>query len=241
MDALIVKTRQDGRVINKAVHLAIGVNTNGLKEVLGMWMTENEGAKFWLAVVTELRNRGVKDIFIACVDGLKGLPEAIEAIFPQTQVQLCILHLLRNSFNYVSYKDRKQVATDLKTIYNAASAEEAEMNLEIFEQTWNGRYPMIGKLWRANWTRVIPFFAFPPDIRKAIYTTNAIESLNRSLRKIIKNRALFPNDEAVFKLLYLALRNAANKWTMPIRDWSSAMNQFAIIYADRFPFSISGN
>lgn len=239
LDALQVKVRQDGRVINKAVYLAIAVNISGLKEVLGLWMAETEGAKFWLSIVTELRNRGVKDIFIACVDGLKGLPEAIESVFPKTQVQLCIVHLLRSSLNYVSYKDRKQIAADLKTVYSATTAEEAEMNLEIFEQSWNNRYPMIAKSWRANWVRVIPFFAFPQDIRKALYTTNAIESLNMSLRKIIKNRSLFPNDEAVLKLLYLALRNAAKKWTMPIRDWGLAMNQFSIIFGDRVPLCSS--
>jgi putative transposase len=237
LDALQIKVRHDGRVINKAVYLAIGVNSSGLKEVLGIWIAENEGAKFWLAIVTELRNRGLKDIFIACVDGLKGLPEAIEAIFPQTQIQLCIVHLLRSSLMYVSEKDRKQVIADLKTVYRAATADEAELNLEIFDTSWHDKYPTIGKIWRANWARIIPFFAFPADIRKVLYTTNAIESLNMSLRKIIKNRALFPNDEAVLKLLYLALRNAAKKWTMPIRDWRRAMNQFAIIYGDRVPLT----
>ena len=235
LDALQVKVRQDGRVINKAVHLAIGINISGLKEVLGMWMTENEGAKFWLGIVTELRNRGVRDIFVACVDGLKGLPEAIESIFPKTQVQLCIVHLLRASFKYVSEKDRKVVAAELKTIYNAATMEEAELNLEIFEATWQTNYPAIAKIWRANWARVIPFFAFPSEIRKILYTTNAIESLNMTLRKVIKNRALFPNDEAVMKLMYLALRNASKRWSMPLRDWRSAINQFSIIFGDRVP------
>ncbi|MEW6737763.1 MAG: IS256 family transposase [Acidobacteriota bacterium] len=235
MDALQITVRQDGRVINKAVYLAIAVNLSGIKEVLGMWMAETEGAKFWLSIVTELKNRGVKDIFIACVDGLKGLPEAIEAIFPKTEVQTCIVHLIRHCLNYVPEKDRKQVAADLKTIYTAATLEEAELNLEIFESTYNSKYPRIAKSWRANWARVIPFLAFPQEIRKLIYTTNAIESLSVSLRKIIKNRSLFPNDEAVMKLLYLALRNASKRWTMPIRDWRFAMNQFAIIYGDRVP------
>lgn len=235
LDALQVKVRQDGRVINKAVHLAIGINTSGLKEVLGMWMTENEGAKFWLSIVTELRNRGVRDIFIACVDGLKGLPEAIESIFPKTQVQLCIVHLLRASFKYVSEKDRKVVAAELKTIYNAATAEEAELNLEIFAANWQTKYPSVAKIWQSNWARVIPFFAFPAEIRKILYTTNAIESLNMTLRKVIKNRALFPNDEAVMKLLYLALRNASKRWSMPLRDWRAALNQFAIVFGDRVP------
>src|SRR5215470_640442 len=195
LDALVVKVKDQGRVSNKAVYLAIGVNMSGLKEVLGMWTSENEGAKFWLSIITELKNRGVKDIFIACVDGLKGFAEAIESVFPQTQVQICLVHLMRNSLAYVSYKDRKLVASDLKAVYQATTAEEAERRLADFEKTWSQRYPMIGKSWRANWVRIIPFFAFPDYIRKALYTTNAIESLNMTLRKIIKNRALFPNDD----------------------------------------------
>ena len=211
LDALTVKVKDQGRVSNKAVYLAVGVNMSGLKEVLGMWTSENEGAKFWLSIITELKNRGVKDIFIACVDGLKGFPEAIESVFPQTQVQICLVHLMRNSLAYVSYKDRKLVASDLKAVYQAATAEEAESRLQQFELSWSARYPMIAKSWRANWVRIIPFFAFPDYIRKALYTTNAIESLNMTLRKIIKNRALFPNDDAVFKLLYLALRNISKR------------------------------
>jgi len=235
LDAVRVKVRHDGRVINKAVYLAIGVTMNGVKEVLGMWTAETEGAKFWLQVVTELRNRGVKDIFIACVDGLKGFPEAIEAVFPQTQIQLCIVHMVRHSLNYVSWKQRKEVADDLKAIYQAPTLEMAETNLDAFAAKWDATHPTIAKSWRNNWERIIPLFSYPPDIRKAIYTTNAIESLNMSLRKVTKNRGSFPNDDAMFKLLYLALKNIAKKWTMPIKHWKSALNQFSIIFEGRMP------
>lgn len=235
LDALQVKVKDQGRISNKAIYLAIGVTLAGLKEVLGLWASENEGAKFWLSIITELKTRGIKDIFLACVDGLKGFPEAIETIYPKTQVQLCMVHLMRHSLCYVSYKDRKDVASDLKLVYRAVSSEEAEHHLSEFAQKWSARYPMIAKSWRANWARVIPMFGLPDEIRRAVYTTNAIESLNMSLRKIIKNRASFPNDDAVFKLLYLALKNIAKKWTMPIKNWSAAMNQFAIIYEGRVP------
>ena len=235
LDAVRVKVRHDGRVINKAVYLAIAVTFAGVKEVLGMWTAETEGAKFWLSVVTELKNRGVKDIFIACVDGLKGFPEAIEAVFPETQVQLCIVHMVRHSLNYVSWKQRKEVADDLKTIYQATTLQQAEASLEQFEAKWNATHPTIGKSWRRNWERIIPLFSYPPEIRKAIYTTNAIESLNMSLRKVTKNRGSFPSDEAMLKLLFLALKNIAKKWTMPIRDWKSALNQFTIIFENRMP------
>jgi putative transposase len=207
----------------------------GIKEVLGLWASENEGAKFWLSIITELKNRGVKDIFIACVDGLKGFPEAIETIYPKTQVQLCLVHLMRFSLAYVSFKDRKEVAADLKAIYRASTSEEAAQHLEVFAQKWNARYPSIAKSWQANWARVVPMFGFPDDIRRAVYTTNAIESINMSLRKVIKTRASFPNDEAAFKLLYLALRNIAKKWTMPIKNWSQAMQAFSIIFEGRVP------
>src|ERR671930_797852 len=240
LDALQVKVKDQGRVSNKAIYLAIGVNMQGLKEVLGMWASENEGAKFWLSVITELKARGVRDIFIACVDGLKGFPEAIEAVFPKTQVQLCLVHLMRFSLAYVSFKDRKGVASDLKPIYRAASAEEAGQQLDAFAEKWDARYPSISKSWRANWARVIPMFGLPDDIRRAVYTTNAIESLNMSLRKVIKTRASFPNDDAAFKLLYLALRNAAKKWTMPIKHGSGAMQAFAIIFEGRVP-TLDGN
>jgi putative transposase len=235
MDAIRVKVRDSGHVMNKAVYLAIGITMDGVKEVLGMWVAQNEGAKFWLQVVTELRNRGVQDIFIACVDGLKGFPEAIETVFPHTQVQLCLVHMVRNSLKYVSWKQRKEVAAGLKAIYQAPTAEQAEMELMAFEEKWDETHPSIGQSWRKNWERITPFFAYSPEIRKVIYTTNAIESLNMSLRKVTKNRGSFPNDEAMIKLLYLALNNIAKKWTLPIRDWKAALNRFSILFGDRMP------
>jgi putative transposase len=235
LDALQVKIRDGGHVRNKAVYLAIGINLDGMKEVLGMWIAQTEGAKFWLQIVTELNNRGVKDILIACVDGLKGFPEAIEAVFPKAQVQLCIVHQVRHSLNYVGWKQRKEIASDLKTIYRATTEQEAESQLDAFAGKWDAKYPMISQSWRRNWSRVIPFFAHPPDVRRVIYTTNAIESLNMTLRKVIKNRASFPNDEAALKLMYMALKNIANRWTMPVQNWKSALNQFAIIYEGRLP------
>jgi putative transposase len=237
LDALVVKVKENGRVINKSVYLVIGVNLQGLKEVLGIWIAETEGAKFWLSIITELKNRGVEDVFIACVDGLKGFPEAIESVYPRTQVQLCLVHLLRHSLSYVSYKERKEVAADLKLIYTAATLEEAETRLFEFVEKWETRYPVVARSWQSNWARIVPMFQFTPEIRRAVYTTNAIESLNSSLRKIIKNRALFPNDEAVQKILFLALRNIAKKWTMPIPNWSGAMNQFAILFEGRVPMN----
>lgn len=235
MDAIRVKVRDNGHVINKAVYLAIGIRLDGEKDVLGMWVSENEGAKFWLQVVTELNNRGVQDIFIACVDGLKGFPEAIETVFPRTQVQLCIVHMVRHSLNYVSSKNRKAVAGDLKLIYQSSTAEQAEMQLTAFSEKWDKSYPTISRSWRRNWDQIIPFLAYPPDIKKVIYTTNTIESLNMSLRKVTKNRGSFPTDEAMFKLLYLALNNIAKNWTRPIRDWKAAMARFAILFEDRLP------
>ena len=232
LDALYVKMRHEGRVENRAVYVVIGVNLEGRKDVLGLWTSANEGAKFWLSILTELRNRGVKDVFIACVDGLKGFPQAIESVFPAAQVQLCIVHMVRASLRYVSYKDRKEVAADLKEIYRAATAEQAKLELEKFIERWGGKYPAIGRLWRDQWERVIPFFAFPPEIRKVIYTTNAVESLNMSLRKIIKNRAAFPGEDSALKLLYLALRNASKKWDK-VQNWSGALNQFEILWGDR--------
>ena len=208
---------------------------SGLKDVLGIWLEQSEGAKFWLKVMTELKNRGIRDIFIACVDGLKGFPEAIEAAFPKTEVQLCIVHMIRGSLRFVSWKDRKTVAADLKDVYQAPSEELAQENLEAFARKWDGRYPTIYKSWQANWQRIIPFFAYPEEIRRIIYTTNAIESLNNTLKKTIKNRASFPNDEAAIKLLYLSLKNIQKKWTMPARNWGKAINQFAILYGDRMP------
>jgi putative transposase len=235
MDALRVKIRAEHQIENRAIHVAIGVNLEGTKEVLGLWVGDNEGAKFWLHVLTEIQNRGVKDIFIACVDGLKGFPEAIQAVYPRSEVQLCIVHLVRASLNYVSWKRRKEVAVDLRKIYRAATEAEAELRLGEFEFKWDSVYPMVSQIWRRNWEHVRPFFAHPEEIRKAIYTTNAIESLNMSLRKIIKTRGSFPNEEAALKLLYLALRNAAKKWTMPIANWKAALNRFSILWPDRMP------
>lgn len=233
LDCIHVKVRDAGTVRAKAVYLALGISMAGEKELLGIWIAQTEGAKFWLQVVTELKNRGVQDIFIACVDGLKGFPEAIETVFPKTDVQLCIVHLVRYSLNYVSWKLRKEVAADLRTIYSATTVEDAEQQLAEFEEKWGEAYPPIVQSWRRNWARIIPFFDYPPEIRKVIYTTNAIESVNMSLRKITKNRGSFPSDEALLKLFYLALNNISKKWTMPIRDWKSALNRFTIQFEDR--------
>ncbi len=235
MDCIHVKVRDAGAVRVKAVYLALGVNLQGQKELLGIWIEQTEGAKFWLQVVTELKNRGVKDIFIACVDGLKGFPEAIEAVFPKTLVQLCIVHMVRYSLNFVNWKERKAVAADLRALYHAATVDEAALRLSQFEEKWDAAYPAIGQCWRRNWARLIPFFDHPPEIRRVIYTTNAIESLNMGLRKVTKNRASFPNDEAVTKLFYLAIRNISKKWTMPIQDWKAALNRFTILFDDRMP------
>jgi putative transposase len=235
LDCIHVKVRDAGAVRAKAVYLALGINMSGEKELLGIWIAQTEGAKFWLQVVTELKNRGVQDIFIACVDGLKGFPEAIETVYPKTAVQLCIVHMVRHSLNYVSWKLRKEIAADLRTIYAAATVEEAEQSLKEFEEKWGAAYAPIVQSWRRNWSRIIPFFDYPPEIRKVIYTTNAIESVNMSLRKITKNRGSFPTDEALLKLFYLALNNISKKWTMPIRDWKAALNRFSIQFEDRMP------
>jgi len=232
LDALYVKMRHEGRVENRAVYVAIGVDLEGHKDVLGLWCSANEGAKFWLSVLTDLKNRGVKDMLIVCVDGLKGFPQAIEAVFPLAQVQLCIVHLVRASLNYVNWKERKQVAADLKPIYRAATAVEAEMNLDQFIATWGHKYKAIGKLWKENWERVIPFFEFPEEVRKVIYTTNAVEALHRGLRKIIKNRGSFPSEEAALKLLYLALQNISAKWET-VQHFKQALNQFEVLWGDR--------
>ena len=232
LDCIHVKVRE-GAIRVKAVYLAIGITMSGEKEVLGLWLAQTEGAKFWLQVVTELRNRGVQDIFIACVDGLKGFPDAIEAVFPKAVVQLCIVHMVRHSLNYVSWKRRKEVAADLRHVYQAATAEEAELRLGEFEARWDAEYLPIGQSWRRNWSRLIPFFDYPPEIRKVIYTTNAIESVNMGLRKLSKNRGSFPSDEALTKLFYLALRNISQKWTMPIRAWKAALTRFTIQFGDR--------
>jgi len=235
MDALQVKVRDGAHVVNKAVHLAIGVTLAGNKDVLGLWLGQTEGAKLWLQIVTELKTRGVKDIFIACVDGLKGFPEAIESVFPKAQVQLCIVHMVRHSLNFVGYKQRKEVATDLQKIYRAATRDEAELRLAEFAEKWDAKYPTISQAWHRNWERLTPCLAYPEEIRRVIYTTNAVESVNMSLRKIIKNRGSFPTDESALKLLYLALRNITTRWTMPVKDWRAALNRFAIIFEDRMP------
>jgi putative transposase len=234
MDALYVKMRDNGHVRNRAVYIAIGVNLEGSKEVLGLWSSDNEGAKFWLQVVTELRNRGVEDIFIACVDGLKGFPEAIELVYPRAQVQLCIVHMVRHSLNYVSWKQRREVAADLRAIYTAPTAEAAEVALNGFAGKWDASHPTISQVWRRNWERITPFFAYPAEIRKVIYTTNAVESLNMSLRKIIKTRGSFPNEEAALRLLWLALRNHSKKWSF-VQNWREALNRFQILWPERMP------
>lgn len=232
-DAIRMKIRDEGTVKNRAVYLAIGVDLEGHKDVLGIWIAKNEGAKFWLSVFTELKNRGLNDVLIACVDGLNGLPEAIESVFPEAEVQLCIVHMVRNSLKFVSYKDLKRIASDLKDVYRAATVSQAESALADFAEKWDSRYPMISKSWRDHWEHIIPFFAYPEDIRKAIYTTNAIESLNSSLRKVTRSRNSFPSDDAATKLLYMALKNIMKKWTMPIRNWSLAIHQFSIHFEGR--------
>jgi putative transposase len=234
-DALFVKSRHEGPVQTKAVYVALGITIEGEKELLGLWLSESEGAKFWLSVFTELQNRGIEDCFIACVDGLKGLPEAIEAVFPQTQVQLCIVHKVRNSLKYVPWKERKAVAADLRAIYAAATLPEAEHALERFAERWDTKYPTISPSWLGDWDRLTVLFDYPAEIRRVIYTTNAIESLNYTLRKRLKTRGGFPNDESIVKVLYLALHNVAKKWTRPIRDWKAALNQFVILFGERVP------
>jgi putative transposase len=234
LDALVVKMRTEGRVENRAVYVAIGITMEGQKEVLGLWTSANEGAKFWLQVLTELKNRGVEDVFIACVDGLKGFPQAIETVYPKTTVQLCIVHMVRASLNYVNWKERKQVAADLKSIYRAATVEEAERQLEMFAARWDQKYPTISAMWRRNWLGIIPFFQFPAEIRKIVYTTNAVESLNMSLRKAIKTRGAFPSEDAALKVMYLALKNLAAKWHT-IQGWKEALQRFALLWEARFP------
>ena len=231
LDALVVKIRHEGRVENRAIYVALGLNEEGQKEVLGLWSSANEGAKFWLAVLTELKNRGLRDVYIVCTDGLKGFPQAIETVFPKTEVQTCIVHLIRASLNYVSWKERKAVAADLKPIYRAATAEAAAQALEEFREKWP-KHQVVADVWQRSWERVIPFFQFPEEIRKIIYTTNAVESLNFSLRKVTKNRGSFPTEEAAFKLLYLALRNASKKWAT-VQFWKEALRQFEMIYPGR--------
>ncbi len=234
-DALVVKVRDNHRVINKAVYLALAVNLDGQKELLGIWISENEGAKFWLGVLTELKTRGVQDIFIACVDGLTGMPEAIQSAYPKTWVQLCIVHMVRNSLRYVSWKDRKNLVADLKTIYRSVTESQALTALDAFAAKWDKQYPAISKSWRTHWAQIVPMFAFPDEIRKVMYTTNAVESVNMTLRKASRNHRIFPTDDAVFKVMYLAAQNISKKWTMPLRDWRAAMTHFAIEFEGRLP------
>ncbi|WP_419832802.1 IS256 family transposase [Endozoicomonas atrinae] len=233
LDCIMVKVRQDKQVINKAVYLALGVSLEGKKDLLGLWISETEGAKFWLGVLTELQNRGVQDVLIACVDGLKGFPDAINTVFPQTQVQLCVVHMVRNSLKYVSYKDYKAVTTDLKQVYQAATEEEALLALERISDRWDDQYPRISKSWLDNWHNLNTLFNYPMDIRKAIYTTNAIESLNSVIRKALNKRKVFPTDDSARKVVYLAIEDASKKWTMPIRNWKVALNKFLILFEDR--------
>mgnify|MGYP000548381986 CR=1 FL=1 len=233
LDCIQVKVRHDKQVINKAVYAALGVKKSGHKELLGLWISENEGAKFWLSVLTEIKNRGVKDILIACVDGLSGFPDAIATAYPKTCVQLCIVHMIRNSLKYVSWKDRKPLAVSLKQVYTSATVEEAEGELAALNERWGEKYPTVYKSWKTHWPHLITFFDFPPDMRRVIYTTNAIESLNSVIRKAIKNRRIFPTDKSALKTIFLACEKAEKKWTMPIRDWPPALQHFALVFGDR--------
>jgi putative transposase len=237
LDAIVVSVRQGNQVVKMAIHIAIGINMEGKKEFLGLWIEKNEGAKFWMQVLSELKNRGLQDIFVACVDGLTGFPEAIRAIYPEAQIQLCLVHMVRNSLKYVSFKDRKELVQDLKAIYQAASLKQAEEALLAFRKKWDKKYPTIGRSWEAHWENLIPFFQFPPEIRKVIYTTNAIESLNSVIRKNTRNRKIFPNEDSALKMVYLAIQKASQKWTMPIKTWKPALNCFAILFKDRFPLN----
>ena len=233
LDCIVLKIRQDKRIIKKSIYLALGINLEGQKELLGLWVAETEGAKFWLSVLTELQNRGVEHIFIACVDGLKGFPDAINTAYPDAKIQLCIIHLVRNSLKYVSWKDYRALAADLKRIYQSTTEQDAQQELERFAEIWDGKYPQISKSWRNHWPNLITLFDYPDDIRKAIYTTNAIESLNSVIRKATKRRKIFPNDAAAVKVVYLAIQDASKKWTMPIRNWKGAMNRFMIEFEEQ--------
>ena len=235
LDALHLKMRLDGLVQTRAVYLALGVNLEGHKELLGLWIGEKEGSKFWLSILTELKNRGLQDILITCVDGLTGFPEAIASEFPKAEVQLCIVHMVRNSLRYVSWKERKIVAADLRTIYSAATAESAESALDAFAERWDARFPNISRSWRDRWAQVIPFFAYPPEIRKVIYTTNAIESIQSQLRRVTRQRGAFPTPDSAKKVLYLAIDRISKRWNRPIRDWVAALNHFSIVFEDRVP------
>lgn len=235
LDALRINSRQDGKNINKALYVALAINWEGRKEVLGLWLADTEGAKFWMGVLTDIKNRGTEDILIACMDGLTGFPDAVKAVFPDTHIQHCIVHMVRNSTKFVSYKDLKAVCKDLREVYSAINAESGHEALERFGEKWNGKYPMIQASWERNWNDLIEFFNYPNDIRRAIYTTNAIESLNFSLRKVTRNKSSFPDDDSIYKVMYLAIKNASSRWTMPIKDWGLAVNQFAILFDGRVP------
>ncbi len=232
-DCIVIKIRQDKKVINKSIYLALGINLEGHKELLGLWISENEGAKFWLSVLTELHNRGVKDFLICCVDGLSGFPDAINTVYPKAKIQLCIVHMVRNSLRFVPWKDYKAVTADLKRIYQAMTEEEARLELDEFANKWDEKYPQIAKSWKNNWPNIITFFDYPEEIRKVIYTTNAIESLNSVIRKSVKTRKLFPNDDAAKKVIYLAIEAASRKWTMPIQNWKQALNRFMIEFEEQ--------
>ena len=233
LDCIVVKVRHNKQVINKAIHLALGITLEGHKELLGMWIAEHEGAKFWLSVLTELQNRGLQDILIACVDGLSGSPDAIQTVYPKAQIQLCIVHMVRNSLKYVAWKDYKAVTGDLKAIYQSATEQAALAELEAFAASWDEKYPMISKSWRNHWDNLNTLFNYPPEIRKVIYTTNAIESLNSVIRKSTRKRKIFPHDDSAFKVVYLAIQQASKKWSMPIRNWKDALNRFMIDFEER--------
>ena len=235
LDALRVNSRQDGKNINKALYVALAINWEGRKEVLGLWLADTEGAKFWMSVLTDIKNRGTEDILIACMDGLTGFPDAVKAVFPNTHIQHCIVHMIRNSTKFVSYKDLKAVCRDLKEVYSAVNAGSGHEALEEFGKKWNDKYPMIQASWERNWNNLTEFFNYPKDIRRAIYTTNAIESLNFSLRKVTRNKSSFPDDDSIYKVMYLAIKNASTRWTMSIKDWGLAVNQFAILFDGRVP------
>ncbi len=233
LDCIVLKIRQDKRVINKSIYLALGVNLEGHKELLGLWIAETEGAKFWLQVLTELKHRGVEQILIACVDGLSGFPDAVNTAFPDARLQLCIIHMVRNALKYVPWKDYKAVTADLKRIYQSTTEQEASLELDRFAETWDHKYPQISKSWRTHWPNLTTLFDFPADIRKVIYTTNAIESLNSVIRKSVKTRKLFPSDDSATKVVYLAIQAASKKWTMPVRNWKEAMNHFMIMFEEQ--------
>ena len=232
MDGIVVKVRDGQRIVNRTVHIVLGINLQGKKELQGLWMSDNEGAKFWLGILTELKNRGLQDILIACVDGLKGFPEAIEAVYPKTAVQLCIVHMVRNSLRTVSWKDYKQVTSQLKTVYQAVNEQEALANLELFEKDWP-QYPRIAEMWRRNWVRIATMFSYEGDIRRVIYTTNAIESVNSVIRKATHRHKMFPGDDAALKVVWLAIMESSKKWTMPIQHWKSALDRFCIEFGER--------